>query len=145
MSHVAAFIPSECRRIFCVDDDPVTQRIFTVALMRPGWCVECACSGYDAMTRFTSDRRGFDVLVTDHAMPGMSGLELLQRLRERGFDGGAVVVSAHVRPADAAAYRAAGATAVFTKPVDLGALRRAVEQIARRPAAAKAAQEPWSA
>lgn len=99
----------------------------TVALARPGWTVECACSGYDALERFAGDTRGFDVLVTDHSMPGMDGLELVRRLRELGFTGAVVVVSAHINAAAAEGYRALGAGQILHKPVDVRALRAAVE------------------
>ncbi len=100
--------------------------MLTVALARPGWTVECACSGEEALQRFVSDPWGFDLLVTDHAMPGVDGTELLRRLRELGFLGEVIVVTGGLQPADAARYREQGAGIVLLKPIDAPRLRAAV-------------------
>lgn len=113
-------------RVLCVDDDPVSQRILVAALARTGFAVECVCSGEEALTRFALDARGFDVLVTDHAMPRMNGADLLRTLRRLGFAGEAIVVSTMVPDQDVAAYARLGVEAFFQKPIDLAGLRAAV-------------------
>lgn len=125
MSHSSFAAPS-CRRVFCVDDDPVSQRLLTMALARPGWSVECARSGQEALERFAGDVKGFDVLVTDHVMPGMDGVELVSRLREIGYRGEVVVVTAGMSESDAAHYRALNAGFVLLKPLEVRRLRAAV-------------------
>lgn len=122
-------------RVLCVDDDPVTQRILVGALARPGYAVECVCDGQEAIERFASDPRGFDVLVTDHWMPRIDGLGLVRTLRGLGFHGTAVVVSASLMPDDRAAYRHLGVSVLLDKPVDIGVLRGAVDAAPRLPAA----------
>ena len=129
--------PGDVCRVLCVDDDPVTQRILVAALVRPGFSVECVGDGQDALERFAGDARGFDVLVTDHQMPRVDGLELVRRLRGRGFAGAVIVVSALVTGADGAAYRSLGAAAVLDKPINIVALRRAADAVARVPAAGR--------
>lgn len=123
------FQPLSCGevcRILCVDDDPVSQRIVVAALARRGFAVECVCSGEEALTRFASDGRGFDVLVTDHVMPRMNGVELLRRLRQVGFEGRTIVVSAMISGGDVAAYAELGVEVFFQKPIDIAGLRAAV-------------------
>jgi CheY-like chemotaxis protein len=88
------------RRILCVDDDPVSMRILTAILARPGWAVECVCDGQHAIDRFEGDSGEFDVLVTDHYMPRIDGLGLVRRLKAAGFAGRVVIVSAMVTPED---------------------------------------------
>ncbi len=100
-----------------------------VTLARPGWAVECAANGRDALERFADkDRAGFDVLVTDHSMPFVNGLELVRALRQRGFSGPVIVTSANVEPEDRTAYFEAGVLAVLTKPVVVRQLRELVDR-----------------
>lgn len=118
--------PPDCARIFCVDDDPVAQRLLMATLVRRGWTVECACDGQEALDRFLRDRCAFDVLVTDHAMPRLDGLSLVRQLRAAGFGGAVIVVSAHLGSGERTAYQALGVTAFFPKPFPRAGLLAAV-------------------
>jgi CheY-like chemotaxis protein len=118
------------RRLLCVDDDAISQRILVATLARPGWSIECVCDARHAIERFMQDASAFDVLVTDHAMPGMDGVELLQRLRALGFRGDAIVVTAGVMHEDAVRYRQLGAAAVLVKPVRASTLLAVVDRSA---------------
>ncbi|ACL61141.1 response regulator [Methylobacterium nodulans] len=67
--------------ILVVDDDPLV-RIGTAAMLEDlGHAVLEAPSGAEALT-LLEGRTDIDLVVTDHAMPGMTGLELARRLRE---------------------------------------------------------------
>lgn len=114
-------------RVLCIDDDPVSRLILVTALARPGFAIECVCDGQEALERYTRDAGGFEVLVTDHHMPRVDGLALVRRLRECGFGGGIVVVSASMTHRDRAGYRSLGAASLLTKPIEPGALRAAVD------------------
>jgi len=113
-------------RILCVDDDPVSRRLLVAALARPGHAVEVVNDGQEALERFAGDPAAFDVLVTDHAMPRMDGLELLGRLRRKGFAGEAVVVTSGASRKVRADYRACGVRTLLLKPVRPAALRRSL-------------------
>jgi two-component system chemotaxis response regulator CheY len=117
-------------RIFCVDDDPASQRSIIAALARPGWAVECACDGCDALEQIARHGHGFDLLVTDHQMPRVDGLGLVGALRSRGYAGPVIVVTAGLTPVDRAAYAALGAGLVLPKPIDSAHLRKVVEAVA---------------
>jgi phosphoserine phosphatase RsbU/P len=72
-------IPSEAMRILVVDDDPV-QRLILVSLLKThGHKVVAAADGdsaWDVLKRST-----FNIVFTDWMMPGMSGLELIRKIR----------------------------------------------------------------
>ncbi len=119
-------VTADFRRIFCVEDDPVAQRVVIAALARRGWIIECACDGQDALDRYAADARGFDVIVTDHRMPRLDGLTLIRRLRVGGFQGAVVVVSAGLTAGDREAYDALGVAAILLKPIRAPELREAV-------------------
>jgi DNA-binding NtrC family response regulator len=65
--------------------------------------------------------RGCDLLVSDHRMPNMTGVELLRTLRVSGSDMSVIIISADAT-AQAAAVEA-GATAFFYKPLTTGQIR----------------------
>jgi CheY-like chemotaxis protein len=72
------------------------------------------------------------VLVTDVGMPGMTGIELLDKLKAEGMwpARGAIVISGEEAAAVEQAARARGAT-FFKKPASMIEVRRAVERLLR--------------
>ncbi len=66
----------------------------------------------------------FDLLITDHSMPGMTGVELVQRLREESFRGKIMVLSAHLSAEIRAAYEALAVDAMMSKPFDVSRAAR---------------------
>ncbi len=67
-------------RVLLVDDDVLVSMSTADMLMDLGHSVSEATSGTDALQLLESDRQ-FDVVVTDYAMPGMSGLDLAMKIR----------------------------------------------------------------
>src|SRR2546422_709959 len=65
--------------ILVVDDEPAIQDILTWSLAAEGYRVATAGSGEEALTRV--EEQDFDVIVTDIVMPGLHGLEGLERSR----------------------------------------------------------------
>jgi signal transduction histidine kinase len=66
--------------ILVVDDTPEVLMMMAVALERAGFQVARAMGGRQAIAHLESGER-FDVLLTDYAMPGMNGAELIGRVR----------------------------------------------------------------
>ena len=64
------------QRVLLVEDEPSVRRATRVALLREGYDVTEAGSGEEALQLINSDDRGFDLLLTDIVMPGVSGLKL---------------------------------------------------------------------
>lgn len=115
-------------RVLLVEDDPDLRAMVEVRLRRLGHLVVSVGSALEALEVLTG--RGVpDVLVLDVLMPGMSGLDLLVRLRQDPAFATlpAVFLSGRVLPEDIAAGRALGAT-YLTKPVVITALAAAIEQ-----------------
>jgi len=67
-------------RILAVDDDPAFLQMMVAHLERRGFTVDGAANGTEALQHLRSNGP-FSVLVTDLAMPGMGGLELLRQAR----------------------------------------------------------------
>lgn len=69
------------RRVLVVDDDALVLTTTVFMLESLGHQVVDSMSGADALARLEADA-GFDLVITDHAMPGMTGSELARRIRE---------------------------------------------------------------
>lgn len=113
--------------IFCAEDNVLLGELMTQCFVRRGHHVEHASDGREAWARLAPNPSRWDVVVTDHAMPGMNGLRLVAQLRKHGFSGRVVVHSSGVTAEIAAEYRALGVHAVVTKGARPDALIAAVE------------------
>lgn len=67
-------------RLLCVDDDADVVQSLQVLLRACGYEVDGVVSGQEALERIVA--RDYDVVLTDLRMPGMDGIELMQRLHE---------------------------------------------------------------
>jgi CheY-like chemotaxis protein len=67
-------------RVLVAEDDVVFRRVITFTLQRAGFAVTAVANG--ALAWECLGRESFDCLVTDHQMPQMSGIELLNLLRK---------------------------------------------------------------
>lgn len=68
-------------RVLVVDDEPVQLESIRRGLFLYGYETRCASSGDEALALFERREVAFDVIVTDLTMPGSSGFELIQRIR----------------------------------------------------------------
>ncbi|HOV61963.1 MAG TPA: response regulator [Candidatus Hydrogenedentes bacterium] len=78
-------------RILFVDDDPVVRRFAEQALGRLGYAVTVCRSGEEAEAVFSQQGGRFDLVITDRVMPGLSGDQLLERLRQQVPDLRAII------------------------------------------------------
>ena len=121
-------------RILIVDDAPESRGILAIALgtIRAA-AVQVAESAEGALALL--DERPVDVVITDVAMAGMSGLELLAVMRERGLwpACGALVISGEANPELPRQARECGAAGFFSKPFSAGEIRRSVLSLLESP------------
>jgi signal transduction histidine kinase/CheY-like chemotaxis protein len=112
------------RRVLIVEDADDTRDSLQRILERRGCRVTVAASGEEALVAARRDSP--ELILSDIGLPGISGLELIARLREdpalRGI--AAVALSGLGQPADIDRARAAGFHAHLLKPVDLATLDR---------------------
>lgn len=120
--------------VFVVDDDEAVRSSLQVLLRLKGLAPRGFASGEELLAAWTPAWAG--CLVVDLRMPGMSGLEVLTRLRDLGCDLPAIVITAHGDVANTRSSFRAGAVDFFEKPVDndalLAAIREAMDRSARR-------------
>lgn len=120
--------------VFLVDDDEAVRSSLLVLLRLKGLAAEAFASAEEFLAAWQPGRLG--CLLVDLRMPGMSGLELLARLRDVGCDLPAIVVTAHGDVANTRSSFRAGAVDFFEKPLDnealLAAIREAMDRSAER-------------
>ena len=98
-------------------------------LTRYGGDVVQAASAQEALDSIARESR-FDVLVTDISMPGMTGIELAQRLKTGLFNTPIIFVTGAELDADDQAEIARLGGVLLRKPFDMVELVRAVQQSA---------------
>ncbi len=116
-------------RILCAEDNSQVALLLRYTLESAGHKVECAKDGQQALELMEPDVNAFQLLVTDHEMPRMSGLRLVARLREIAFSGKIVVHSSPLCDRDAQAYRGFGIDHILSKPADPGRILALVQEI----------------
>ena len=121
--------------ILVVDDElPITSSIKAV-LKKSGHAVDSVCNGAEALTRLAELPNHYHILIVDHAMPKVLGLELMVHLPVNTFSGGIIVLSGFLTPELEAKYLALGADRIMQKPFDVHELRKAIEELGPLPAA----------
>jgi len=67
-------------RILHVEDNEIVAGMIKETLESEGWQIEACANGWEALERITSDAH-YDLLLLDYDLPGLNGIELLQRAR----------------------------------------------------------------
>jgi CheY-like chemotaxis protein len=114
--------PRKSLRILYADDVRELREVARIALTREGHTIECVADGSLARDRLARDA-AFDLLITDHHMPSMNGLELVGWVRLQAFRGKILVFCSELDPKVAGEYRALQVDAILYKPVYPSTLR----------------------
>lgn len=113
--------------ILVVDDEPDIGEMLREILQLEGYRVAIAPSGRAALGLAQSS--AFDAALVDINMPGMTGIELIGKLRDSSPNVKIIVVTAFVDESITQAALVAGGHTVFSKPIDFDALSDAIENI----------------
>ena len=117
--------------ILSVDDEYCAGHALAFALSNPARKLTLASSADEALAKVSDHSEAFDVVIVDHRMPKMSGVELVQRLRDVNFGGKIIVLSAHLTDENRSAYAELNVDTMLTKPFDVHELREVVDSLAR--------------
>ncbi|CAN5444169.1 hypothetical protein BH10PSE3_BH10PSE3_20050 [soil metagenome] len=114
-------------RLLLVEDDPGVRRSLQLLLHGRGFEVRAYASGLALLADPTA--LGAACLVADYRMPEIDGLSILRRLRELGWQGQALLISAFPSARLVDQALAAGYSRVIEKPLVEAALVDAVQRV----------------
>ena len=109
-------------------------------LRRRGYGVVGCTSPHDGLARFAEAPAAFDVVVTDIAMPGMTGFEFAAAILAIRADTPVVMTSGHTGPEDHAEAARIGVEALVLKPNTVDELCDVIDGIARKTASSGASR-----
>ncbi|RKG97623.1 response regulator [Corallococcus sp. CA053C] len=121
-------------RILVAEDDDAMRALLVRTLSRAGYVVVEVEDGYE-LGDYLAMMRGqggtlapLDLIVSDVRMPGRTGLEALERLRDQGVSCPVLLLSAFADAETHAEALRLGARQLLDKPVDLDVLKEAVRE-----------------
>lgn len=117
-------------RILLVEDDPMLAGAIARALRQSAHVVESVARGDDADQSLASNQ--YDLVLLDVGLPGLDGLEVLRRLRQRRNAVPVLILTVRDAPEDLVAGLDLGADDYLTKPFNLAELEARVRALIRR-------------
>jgi CheY-like chemotaxis protein len=123
--------------VLVVDDEPDVEALFRQQFRRDlraqRFVMDFASSAADALTRLdAAGDNSLILILSDINMPGMTGLEMLPKVREKRPDVPVIMITAY---GDADTRRKAlenGASGLLTKPIDFAVLRQEIDTLVAR-------------
>ena len=103
-------------RILCTEDDVDTRELIDIVLTRSGYEVVCSASSAQAIE--LAKTQNFDLYLVDNWMPGFSGTELTEKLRQFDLTTPVLFYSGAAYDTDREAARVSGAQGYLVKPAD---------------------------
>jgi CheY-like chemotaxis protein len=114
-------------RILHVEDNQTVAGMIKETLEGEGWQVEDCANGAEALERIRSDAH-YDLLLLEYDLPGLNGIELLQRARALAHRRGIPVIVLSGAAVEQAAMRA-GADAFLRKPEDISSVVETISHL----------------
>lgn len=116
-------------RILVADDEESIRWVLSKALKQKGFSVDLAHDGRQALELIKDNC--YDLAILDIKMPGITGLDLLDKVRELNNDLLVVIMTAEASMKNAVEAMKRGAYDYITKPFDLDVIDAIIEKVAR--------------
>lgn len=124
-------MPDRPTTVAVLDDEDEMRTALTRLLRARGFSVTTFASGAEFIA--ASESSGFDCVVVDLQMPGLSGFGVLSELMRRPLRPAVVAITAHDVPGNRARVLALGAEEYLLKPVDQAVLLAAIQRALQAP------------
>ena len=120
------------KKILIVDDDPVVRSLLTEYLTKHGYKVEVLSHGSECLQRLKTEQP--DMLILDLIMPSMSGLQVLQSIREaqQTINLPVILLSANTESESGAYKIGIKADGYIQKPFEIKSMLEMIEQVFSR-------------
>ncbi len=116
--------------VLLIEDDLDLSEALSQVLSSRGFDLVCCADGLEALGM--ARRHGFDAIVLDLSLPGIDGLELLQRIRDDGSKVPVLIVTARAAVGERVLGLNAGADDYLAKPFDVVELEARLRALIRR-------------
>ena len=118
--------------VLVVDDEPDVEELFRQQFRRDlraqRFIMDFAVSAADALTRIAATiEQSLVLILSDINMPGMTGLEMLPKVKEMRPNVPIIMITAYGDPETRRKAMASGATGLLTKPIDFTLLREEID------------------
>jgi two-component system response regulator AtoC len=118
------------RHVLIADDDSAIRELLQTFLEEENYKVSAASSGQEALDSLKNG--GYDLVLLDMRMPGMTGLDVLKQLREEQGELPVILMTAHGSPNIAIQASSLGAYGYITKPFELDDVLHQVQRYFER-------------
>lgn len=109
--------PRKSFRVLYADDMRELRQLLEIVLGRDGHKVDSVHDGKLALEMLKKDPSAYDVVITDHHMPNISGLQIVAELRAMKYPGRIIVFSSELSTEVDAAYRRHQVDHILPKPI----------------------------
>lgn len=127
------------QKILVIEDEPTLARLLSYNLTQEGYETKVVDHGSDGLQAALQHR--FDLIVLDIMLPGMSGFEILTKLRQKGNKTPVIILTARNAEEEVVQGLKYGADDYITKPFGVAELLARVSAVLRRTMSDEAAQE----
>jgi CheY-like chemotaxis protein len=109
--------PRKSFRVLYADDMRELRQLLEIVLGRDGHKVDSVHDGHVALEMLRKDPTAYEVVITDHHMPNISGLQIVAELRAMKYPGRIIVFSSELSTEVDAAYRRHKVDHILPKPI----------------------------
>lgn len=124
-----ATVDERSPRVLVVDDEASVRNLEELRLPRLGYRAETYPGPEAALKAMKEEDGAYDLLLTDYLMPGMTGVELAERLHEAGFSLPVVLMTGYGAQVSKDEIDESGVSVLLRKPVDTHELEDALAQV----------------
>jgi DNA-binding response OmpR family regulator len=114
-------------RILVLDDDDDIREIYVVVLIQSGYEVDAAANGQAGWEALHA--RPYDLLITDNEMPGLNGLELVNKICTSGMTLPIIFASGSLSPWEVQMHASVHIAAALPKPFTPDELVKTVQRV----------------
>jgi PAS domain S-box-containing protein len=125
-------IPEGNERLLFVDDEQMLVEVHQEILERLGYNVMAVRSGLEALEIFNNDPEIFHLVITDHAMPGMTGIELSRKLLKIRPDIPIILCTGLTKTTICQEAKDAGISELVMKPIIMKDLAVLIRDVLKR-------------
>ncbi len=123
-------IKQNSKKILIIDDEKDIRVLGKRVLEKDGGVVESACTAEEGLKLM--EKENFNVLLLDLNLPGMSGIDMLKKIKSKGSDTEVIMITGRGTVDDAVEAIKLGAYDFITKPFDIHELRKSVSKAAEK-------------